>query len=492
MTDPLLVAGGCVVSDGVRLPADVLLRDGRVAAVGAPGELDARGARTLSAAGCLVMPGAVDAHTHVFGAPEPDGIAALCGGTTSALVFVDAEPGDSPAQAARRGIERELPASPIDLGFHGVIWEPAAYRSGDLAALADTGVTSIKLWLAYRELGIMADDDQLHAIMAEAAEEGVLVMAHCENGPVVAALAERLRAAGNTALSEHGRARPIALEAEAVHRFLAIAGLTGADAYVVHVTGAAPLQEIRRARERGQRVFAEACAHHLVLDERVYAGADPIRFMVTPPLRAPGEPDALWSALAARELDTYASDHGHVPLAPDKLDAAGDVTAVPYGLPGIQWRLALGYTFGVRTGRLGIERLVEVACAAPAKVFGLFPRKGTLAPGADADVVVWDPELRTVVGPETRRDGMDYSPYDGLELTGGARAVVAGGELVVQDGEFLGRAGAAAFLARPRRSSGKRVSPARNWVSPARRDAPSSRSPSATLGARSPSATSHT
>jgi dihydropyrimidinase len=235
-----------------------------------------------------------------------------------------------------------------------------------------------------------------------------------------------------------------------VHRFLVIAGLTGADAYVVHVSGSAPLQEIRRARARGQRVFAEACTHHLVLDDGVYAGTDPIRFMVTPPLRAHDEADALWSALAAGELDTYASDHGHVPLAPDKLSAAGDVTAVPYGLPGIQWRLALGYTYGVRAGRLTVERLVEAACAAPARTFGLFPRKGTLAPGADADVVVWDPARRTVVGPETRRDDLDYSPYDGLELSGAARAVVAGGELVVEDGEYLGRTNAAAFLPRPR------------------------------------------
>jgi dihydropyrimidinase len=451
MPDPVLISGGCVVTDGVRAWADVLLRDGRVEAVGAPDALDARGARTLPADGCLVLPGAVDPHTHVFGAAEADGIAALCGGTTTALVFVDAEPGDTPAQATQRGIERELPESPIDLGFHGVIWEPAAYRSGDLAALAEAGVTSVKLWLAYRELGIMADDEQVHAIMTEAAAEGILVMAHCENGPLVAALVDRLRAAGRTALSEHGRARPIALEAEAVHRFLVIAGLTGADAYVVHVSGAAPLQEIRRARERGQRVFAETCAHHLVLDDSVYAGPDPIRYMVTPPLRSRGEADSLWTALADGEIDTFASDHGHVPLDPDKLAAAGDVTGVPYGLPSIQWRLMLGYTFGVRAGRLSIERLVEAACAAPAKAFGLFPRKGTLAPGADAEVVIWDPERRTVVGPESRRDGVDYSPYDGLELTGAPRAVLAGGELVVQAGEYLGRTRPAAFLSRPRR-----------------------------------------
>jgi dihydropyrimidinase len=446
MADPLLIAGGTVVTDGGRSRADVLLRDGVVAAVGS---LDAAGARVVRADGCLVLPGAVDPHTHVFGAAEHDGIAALCGGTTSALVFVDAEAGDTLAQAARRGLERELPASPIDLGFHGVVWEPAAYRPGDLAELAALGITSVKLWLAYRELGIMADDDHLHAIMSEAARAGVLVLAHCENGPLVAALAEQLRAEGRTDLSEHARSRPIALEAEAVHRFLRIAGLTGADAYVVHVSGREPLREIERARRRGQHVFAEVCQHHLVLDDGVYDGPDALRYMVTPPLRGASDRDALWTGLAGGTLDVLASDHSHLRLDPDKVAAAGDVTAVPYGLPGIQWRLALGFTFGVATGRLTAERLVEAACAAPARAFGLFPRKGTLRPGADADAVVWDPSRRSVVGPATRRDSVDYSPYDGFALVGAPRTVIAGGEVVVEEGEYLGRAQPARFLPRP-------------------------------------------
>jgi dihydropyrimidinase len=338
--------------------------------------------------------------------------------------------------------------------MHGVIWEPAAYRDGDLAALADAGATSVKLWLAYRELGIMADDEQVHAVMAEAAREGVLVLAHCENGGVVAALAAGLRARGTTALSEHGAARPIALEAEAVHRFLRIAEVTGADAYVVHLSGREPLEEIARARARGQTVYGEVCAHHLVLDDRRYAGEDALRYMVTPPLRSTADADALWRALAGGEVDTFASDHGHLRLEDDKRPVAGDVTAVPYGIPGIQWRLALGLTFGVARGRLTVERLVEAACAAPARAFGLYPRKGTLRPGADADVVVWDPARRTVVGADTRRDGLDYSPYDGMEVAGPPRIVIAGGEIVAEDGEFLGREAPARFLARPRRDPG--------------------------------------
>ena len=450
MSQPLLIAGGTVVTDGGRAEADVLLRDGRVAAVGAVRD---PAATVVRADGCLVLPGAVDPHTHVFGAAHADGVAALCGGTTSALVFVDGDPGETPAAAAERGVREQIPESPIDLGFHGVVWEPEAYRDGDLAALADAGVTSVKLWLAYRELGIMADDAQVHAIMAEAAREGVLVQAHCENGGAVADIAQRLRDRGTTALSEHGRARPIGLEAEAVHRLLRFAEVTGADTYVVHVSGREPLEEILRARMRGQTVFAETCAHHLVLDDRVYAGDDALRFMMTPPLRAPADCDALWEGLRSGAIDTLASDHGHLRLDADKVPAADDVTAVPYGIPGIQWRLALGMTHGVRAGRLSLERLVEVACAAPARAFGLYPRKGTLRPGADADLVVWDPTRTVVVGDDSRRDGLDYSPYDGMALQGPPRIVVAGGEVVAEDGVFLGREAPARFLPRPRRTA---------------------------------------
>jgi len=214
------------------------------------------------------------------------------------------------------------------------------------------------------------------------------------------------------------------------------------------VTGREPLREIVRARRRGQRVLAETCPHHLVFDESRYEEPDPLPYLMTPPLRSLADQDALWTALADGTIDTLGSDHGHVPMDPDKLAAAGDVTQVPFGIPGVQWRLALVHTYGVLRGRLTLERLVEVCCAAPARAFGLFGRKGTVRAGADADLVLWDPHARTVVSSATRRDGMDYSPYDGMELIGAPRVVLASGDVVARDGEPLARTTRAAFLSR--------------------------------------------
>ncbi len=443
----MLIAGGTVVSDGASVPADVLVNDGKIVAIGA---IDSSADEVLDAGGCLVLPGAVDAHTHIFGRAYEDGVAALCGGTTTALSFTEAEPGESPAAAARRLIDDELPGLPIDVGIHGVIWEPDNYRPGDLRELAELGVTSVKVWLAYRELGIMADDDQAYRVILEAAREGVVVQGHCENGGVIDALIDELRRQSRLGLRELPAARPIATESEAVHRLLVLAELAGAESYVVHLTSRRALEEVQRARQRRQPVGAEVCAHHLVLDDSVYETPEALRYVMAPPLRPRAEPDALWAALADGRIDVYASDHSHERLHPDKTAAGDDLTLVPYGVPGIELRLALGFTFGVQRGRLSAERLVEVACTAPARAFGLFPRKGTVRPGADADLVVWDSAQRWVPGPETRHDGLDYSPYDGMALQGGPRMVIAGGELVVQERQFLGRDQPGQYLPRPR------------------------------------------
>jgi dihydropyrimidinase len=454
VTDPILITGGTVVTDGTSARADVLLIDGRVSAVGA---LDRPAdAAVVDAADCLVLPGAVDVHIHPFGNATADSTAALCGGTTSGVAFVDEREPETPAENVRRVIAEELPASRMDLALHAVVWHPGAHRPGDLAELVGLGVTSVKLWLAYEELGIMASDDQLYALMSEAAAAGILVLAHCENGPLIGALARRARDAGQVALSEHARLRPIGLEAEAVGRFLRIADLTGARAYVVHVSGRDSLSEVVRGRARGLSVAAESCIHHLIFDEGVYSGPDPLRYIVTPPLRTVCDSEALWRALADGTLDVFSSDHGHVTYAA-KQRGGDDVTLAPAGLPGIQWRLAVGFTHGVGAGRLSAERLVELACAAPARILGLYPRKGTLMPGADADVVIWDPERDMVVGPETRRDGLDYSPYDGMRLAGPPRVVIAGGDIVARDGDYLGGDRSGRFLARAPLTAGNQT-----------------------------------
>ena len=430
-----------VAPDGSRR-ADVLVEDGLIQVVG---EVDRDGAKTVDAGGCLVLPGAIDVHTHVFGGIRDDTRSALCGGTTTALAFVDALPGERPGEAARRTLADEMPESLIDLAFHAVIWEPQAYRHGDLAEAAALGVGSVKLWLAYIELGIQADDDVAFAVMQEAAELGMVVLAHCENGRVVDVLTRELVAAGELGLGSLPRSRPIALEAECVHRFLVMAEVAGATAYVVHVTGRRPMEEIGAARDRGQAVYGEACVHHLLFDESHHHGDDALRYVMTQPLRTPADLEALRSGLAGGGLDTFASDHCHLRLDRDKVPVADDFTRVPTGLPGVGARLPIGLALAGEDG-LTPERLVEVACAAPARIFGL-PAKGALLPGYDADVVVWDPSAPSRITLAGLGDGLDWTPYDGFELPGRIRHVLARGDRVVEDGRFVGEEHRGGFLA---------------------------------------------
>jgi dihydropyrimidinase len=428
-----VIAGGTVVGPDGSVRADVLVDDGRIVEVG---EADRTGAEVLDASGCLVLPGAVDVHTHPFGGLRADSRSALCGGTTSALAFVDALPGERPAEAARRTLHDELPESHIDLAFHAVIWEPAAYRRGDLADAAALGVGSVKLWLAYVELGIMADDDVALAVMQEAAGLGIVVLAHCENGRAVDLLTRQRVEAGELGIDSLPASRPIELEAECVHRFLVLAGLAGATPYVVHVTGRAPLEEIRAARRGGQTVHAEVCPHHLLFERSDHEGPDALRYVMTPPLREPADRAALLAGLRSGDVTTYASDHCHLRLDTDKEPVRGDFTRIPTGLPGIGARLPLGFALG-GDDPLAVERLVDAACTRPARIFGL-ARKGLVAPGYDADLVVWDPRAPQRLTLEGMNDGLDWTPYEGIEVPGRVRDVLARGERVVADGRWAG------------------------------------------------------
>jgi dihydropyrimidinase len=426
------IVGGTLVGALGSLAGDVLVDDGVIREVG---RIDGAGAEVVDAGGCLVLPGAIDVHTHVFGGIRDDTRSALCGGTTSALAFVDALPGERPVDAARRTLADEMPESLIDLAFHSVIWEPGAYEVGDLRAVAELGVGSVKLWLAYLELGLMADDDVAFAVLQEAADLGLVVLAHCENGRVIEVLTRELVDQGRLGIDSLPRSRPISLEAECIHRFLVLAELAGATPYVVHVTGRRPLEEIVAARERGMTVYGEVCPHHLLFEQSDQEGPDAIRYVMTPPLRTGDDRAALLEGLAGGALDTYASDHCHLRLDRDKAPAKDDFTKIPTGLPGIGARLPLGFALGSNE-RLGVERLVEVACAAPARIFGLYPKKGVVAPGSDADIVVWDPSTPSTLTLESINDGLDWSPYDGLGIPGTLRHVFARGDRVVEDGRW--------------------------------------------------------
>jgi dihydropyrimidinase len=265
-----------------------------------------------------------------------------------------------------------------------------------------------------------------------------VVLAHCENGRAVDLLTRQCVAEGRLGVESLPASRPIELEAECVHRFLVLAGLAGATPYVVHVTGHAPLAEILAARRAGQTVHAEVCPHHLLFERSRHEGPDALRYVMTPPLRTAADRAALLEGLRTGDVTTYASDHCHLRLDRDKVPVQDDFTKIPTGLPGIGARLPLGFVLGGADGPLAVERLVDAACTQPARVFGLYPRKGAIAPGSDADVVVWDPATPTRLTLETMNDGLDWTPYDGIEVPGRVRDVLARGERVVADGSWAG------------------------------------------------------
>ena len=332
-----------------------------------------------------------------------------------------------------------MPESHIDLAFHAVIWEPEAYRRGDLAEAAALGVGSVKLWLAYVELGIMADDDVALAVMQEAAELGIVALAHCENGRAVDLLTRQCVAEGRLGIESLPASRPIELEAECVHRFLVLAGLAGATPYVVHVTGREPLDEILAARRRGQTVHARGVPAPPAL--RALAPRGPGRAPLCHDAAAARRPPIArrsWRVCGRATSTTYASDHCHLRLDRDKVPVQDDFTKIPTGLPGIGARLPLGFALGGADDPLSVERLVDAACTQPARIFGLYPRKGSSRREATPTSSSGIPRAPTRLTLELMNDGLDWTPYDGIEVPGRVRDVLARGERVVDDGRWVG------------------------------------------------------
>ena len=302
----------------------------------------------------------------------------------------------------------------------------------------------------------MIADGQLYDILREAASVNVVVLAHCENGSVLSAVRREMVAEGHTGLDYFADSRPAELEAEAVHRLLVLARLAQATVYVVHISGARPLAEVRRAKHDGQRCLAEVCTHHLVLQQQVYNGDDGLLYTVVPPLRSESDLASLWQGVRDGTLDVLASDHSPVHRAEKLTTDRDDFGIGRVGLPGVQLRLAVGFTAGVAEGRISIERLVEIACEMPARATGIYPRKGALVPGSDADVVVWDPN-ETIVAIEDS----DFSPYSRIPPRGRPRFVLLNGQIVVTDGTYLHEPPVGRYLAR--RTHPAEAAPSTDW-----------------------------
>jgi dihydropyrimidinase len=441
----LVVSGGTVVTPQGAGTADVVIADGKVVALAAPGGSAAAGGR-LDATGCLVLPGGVDPHGHIMSDVAAATRAAALGGTTTVLSFTNPGPGeDAVACLLRRraGLAAARPA--VDVGLHAMLYRPDHVDRADLRALREAGVSGIKVFLAYSELGIMWSTRGLFELMTAAARVGQVVQVHCEDGQLIDGLAAAAIAAGRTGASVFAQTRPPEAEAASVALALSTAAVTGATCYLVHLSCAQAVDQVRLARESGSPPrYGEVCLHHLLLDDRRYAGADAERYLVCPPLRPPGHPGALWQALADGTLDTVGSDHCQE-RSRTTGEFAPDGQGYCYGLAGIGARLPLLLSHGLARG-LPIERLAEVACANPARAFGHYPRKGALAPGSDADMVIWDPSGETTIAAGTFDDATGDSVYRGERLTGQVRDVLLGGRPLVRRGRFVAEGALGTYL----------------------------------------------
>ncbi len=438
------VTGGTVITPGGPAQADLLINGGTIAAIGdeggtiaAIGDHGGPGGQRLDASGCYVLPGGVDPHCHLMPDVHAATSAAARGGTTTVLSFTGpaAGEGDLDALLRNRG-ELERGGAVTDIGLHAAIYDPEHIGRDDLAAVKRAGAAAIKIFLAYPELGIMCSTRRLYELMVAARELGLLVQVHCENAPLIDVLVDEAVAAGARGARVFADTRPPEVEEEAVARTLEVASLAGAACYLVHLSSAGSVDQVRLARRRGQRgVFAEVCTHHLLLDDTRYAGADAERYLVCPPLRDRGHVEALWEGLADGTIDTVGSDHCQVKSATTGT-LAEDGQHYSYGLAGAGPRLPLLLSAAAARG-LPIERVARLAAENPARAFGHYPAKGALAPGSDADIVIFDPDGEAVLPGDGFGDGTGDSVYTGLATRGRIRAVLLRGELIVSDGVLV-------------------------------------------------------
>jgi dihydropyrimidinase len=440
------VTGGTVVTQAGPLAADVIIEDGRIAALARPGRQPAAADR-LDATGCLVLPGGVDPHCHIMADVAAATRAAALGGTTTLLSFTDPRPGEGPGECVlRHRGELGSGRAVVDVGLHAALYQPD--EVADLAALRDAGVSGIKVFLAYSELGIMWSTRGLFELMTAAARHGQVVGVHCEEGELIDGLAAAAVTAGRTGVRVFAETRPPGAEAAAVARVLETAHITGAACHLVHLSCAEALDQVRLARRRGSpELHAEVCLHHLLLDDRCYLRDDAERYLVCPPLRPPGHPEALWQALADGTLDMVGSDHCQERSLTIG-EFAPDGQGYRYGIASIGARLPLLLSRGLSRG-LPIERLTEVACANPARAFGHYPRKGAIAPGSDADLLIWNPGAETTITAGTFDDRTGDSVYAGQRLAGQVRDVLLGGRMLVRQGRFVAAGAAGTYLSGP-------------------------------------------
>ena len=455
----LLIRGGTIVTADSIEEADVLTRDGRIVEVG---EGLASEGRVIDASGHWVMPGGIDTHTHLahpigrLGITTADDfytgtVAGAFGGVTTILDFGLQGKGESLSRARDRRLGEIAPDAVIDYGFHMIVTDVNEAVLAEVGDLIAAGFPSFKIYMTYSDKKI--GDDDLLVLLEAAAGLGGLIYAHCENDCAVTHLIERHLARGDTGPAYHAPSRPPEVEAEATNRAIMLAEVAGAPICIAHVTSAGAAKHVADARARGAPVVAETCPQYLVLDDSVYdpsAGCEVAKFVCSPPMRATAHVDALWDALVDGSIQQVSSDHAPFRFEGQKTGGCHDFTQIPNGLPGIETRLPILFTEGVSKGRISPEQFVALTSTGPARIFGMHPSKGTLEPGADADLVVVDPEREATVDAAILHSDVDYSPYEGMSLRGLPTWTISRGEIIVSDGELSAERGRGRLVERGR------------------------------------------
>ena len=452
----ILIKNGHIFTAVDSYVADILVDEGKIRTIGI--DLAVQADKTVDATGKYVIPGGIDPHTHLefpFGGTVSSDdfrtgtIAAAVGGTTSIVDFAVQQRGHALSEALEEWHQKAEGQAAIDYGFHMIILDLPESRLPELDDLVRQGVTSFKMFMAY--LGaVMVDDSTIFRTMVRAANNGALVCLHAEHGHMIDVLVKEALAAGNTAPKFHAITRPPTTEAEATHRAIRMAEVAGGPIYFVHLSCAEALQEVQAARASQKYVYAETCPHYLILDNSMYEqeGFEGAKYVLTPPLRDSWHQAELWNGLRRNDLQVVSTDHCAFRFSDQKTMGIDDFSKIPNGGPGIENRLSLLYTHGVASGLLDMNRLVELFSTSAAKLFGLFPRKGTIAVGSDADIVVFDPDEESVISALTHHMNVDYNLYEGMRVKGVPQVVVANGQIVVEGGEYVGAAGDGRFLKR--------------------------------------------
>ena len=450
-----LIKNGRVVTAVDDYRADILIEDGTVSLIGK--EINVEADKVIDASGKLVIPGGIDPHTHMelpFGgtASSDDFFtgtrAAAFGGTTTIIDFAVQTKGESMTSGVDAWHKKAEGKTCIDYGFHLITTEFEDGDEKEMYKLMDEGITSFKLFMAYPGV-FLADDATIFRAMSAAGARGGLICMHAENGIVINEIIKRFLADGRTAPKYHALTRPTIAEAEGVHRAIAIAEMAESPVYIVHLSCTEALNQVRQARDRGIPAFAETCPQYLFHSIEDYGdGWDGAKYVMTPPLREKHNQDELWKGLKMDDLQVISTDHCPFCMKEQKELGLTDFSKIPNGAPGVENRMSLIYNGGVAEGRISLNRFVELTSTAAAKMFGLFPKKGTIAIGSDADIVIFNPDTEHTFGVEHEHMNVDYSSYEGWKMKGKVETVLSRGNVIIENGEHTGKQGDGQFLKR--------------------------------------------